>query len=176
MPLTIAVVIGALERPGPHAPALLALIHQSAWKGCSRKFLRADGRKRPVAGIFTAPAGFGAYPAVLHVHLPCVGLTLLATQAARFGASLESSPGHRRLELRLPGEDPPRTGALVRAVEAHGDAALHVLDHFLAEAGIGTGRARLGAVEARLYALDERLGVHSCGARVGIEHLPGVSH
>src|SRR5215204_3228983 len=50
-------------------------------------------------------------------------------------------------------------------------------DHFLTEAGIGAGATRLGAVEACLYALDERIGVHdSYGARIGVEHFPGVSH
>src|SRR5215212_8739541 len=140
----------------------------------SERSLRADGRKRLVAGIFAAPTCPGTHPAVLHVHLRGVGLALLGAQTARLGASLESGPRHRRLELRLPGDDPARTGAYVRAVEAHGDATPHVVDHILAEAGVGAGATRLGTVEACLYALIEYIGVHSYGAGVGIEHLPGV--
>src|SRR5215213_6135545 len=46
-----------------------------------------------------------------------------------------------------------------------------------ASTGIGAGAARLGAVKACLYALDERIGVHdSYGARIGVEHFPSVSH
>src|SRR5687768_11343806 len=77
-------------------------------------YLPTDGRKRPVAGIFTAPTSLSAHPAVLHVHLPSVGLALLATQPTRFGASPKSGPDHRRLRLRLPGDDPPCRGAHVR--------------------------------------------------------------
>src|SRR5215210_2021648 len=76
-----------------------------------RKFLRADGRKRLVARLLTTPASLGAHPAVLHVHLPCVSLALLGAQTTRIGASLEGSPGHRRLEFRLPGDDPASRGA-----------------------------------------------------------------
>jgi hypothetical protein len=85
---------------------------------------------------------------VLHVHLSGVALALLATQPARLGTRLKRSPSHSRLEGCLPGDDPTRGGAHVRAVEAHGDAALHVLDHFLAEASVGAGRARLSAVKS----------------------------
>src|SRR5215216_4333167 len=106
-------------------------------------YLLTDGRKRPVAGICTAPTSLSAHPAVLHVHLPSVGLALLATQPTRFGASPKSGPDHRRLRLRLPGDDPPRRGAHVRAVEAHSDAAPHMVDHLLAEAGVCTGATRL---------------------------------
>jgi hypothetical protein len=49
-------------------------------------------------------------------------------------------------------------------------------DHLLAEAGVGAGATRLGAVKACLYALDERIGVYGSGARVGVEHLPRVGH
>src|ERR671910_2860180 len=140
-------------------------------------YLPTDGRKRPVASIFTAPTSLSAHPAVLHVHLRGVALALLATQTTRFGASPKSGPDHRWLRLRPPGDDPPCRGALIRAVEAHGDAAPHMADHLLAEAGIGAGATRLGAVKACLYALDERIGVHySCGTRVGVDHFPSVSN
>src|ERR687898_2268713 len=120
---------------------------------CGTNYLPTDGRKRPVAGIFTAPTSLSAHPAVLHVHLPSVGLALLATQPTRFGASLKSSSDHRWLRFRLPGDDPPRRGAHVRAVEAHGDAAPQMANLFLAQAGVGAGATRLVAIEACLYAL-----------------------
>ena len=41
-------------------------------------------------------------------------------------------------------------------------------DHLLAEAGIGAGATRLGAVKACLYALDKRIGVHGCTSRMGV--------
>src|SRR3712207_7773062 len=50
-----------------------------------------------------------------------------------FRSSLKISPSHSRLELRLSGEDPPRRGAHIRTVEAHGDAAPQMFDHLLAE-------------------------------------------
>src|SRR5215212_1046691 len=105
-----------------------------------------------------------------------MALALLAAQPARLGTRFKSSPSHRRLELRLPGEYPARRGAHLRAVEAHGYAALQMSGHLFTEAGIGAGATRLGAVEACLYALDERTGVHGYGTRVGVEHLPGVGH
>ena len=49
-------------------------------------------------------------------------------------------------------------------------------DHLLTEAGVGAGATRLGAVKACLYAFDERIGVYGSGARVGVEHLPGVGY
>ena len=52
-----------------------------------------------------------------------------------------------------------------------------MLNHFLTEAGIGAGATRLGTIEACLYTLEERIGVHDgYGARIGVEHFPGVSH
>ncbi len=48
----------------------------------------------------------------------------------------------------MPGEDPARRGAHVRAVEAHADTAPHMANLLLAEAGVGAGATRLGAVEA----------------------------
>src|SRR5215212_6502531 len=47
---------------------------------------------------------------------------------------------------------------------------------FLAEAGVGASAARLGAVEACVYALHQDGGARSCSARVGVEHLLGVGH
>src|SRR5215204_687335 len=70
----------------------------------------------------------------------------------------------------------PWRGADIRAVGTHGDAAPQVLDHLLTEAGVGAGATRLGAIEACLYALDECIGVHGCGAWMGVEHLPCVGH
>src|SRR5215204_3349208 len=142
-----------------------------------RTFLRADGSECLVARPLAASTGLGAHPAVLHVHLRGVVLALLGAQSARLGARLEGSPSHSWLEVRLPREDPPSRGAHVRAVKAHGDAAPHMADHFLTEAGISAGATRLGAVEACLYALHQGISVHdSYGARIGVEHFPGVSH
>ena len=47
-------------------------------------------------------------------------------------------------------------------------------DHLLAEAGVGAGATRLGAVKACLYALDERIGVYGSGARVSSISLAWV--
>ncbi len=129
-----------------------------------------------MARPLTALACVGAHPAVLHAHLPGVVLALLGAQAARLGARLEGCPGHGRLELRLTRDDPPRGKAHIRAVEAHGDAAPHVVDHLLAEAGVGAGATRLGAVEACIYTLHLGIGFHGCATGVGVEHLPGVGH
>src|SRR5919112_2949153 len=117
--------------------------------------LRSQGGKCISTGSLAAPTGLGTYPTVLHVHLPGVVLALLCAQPAHLNASLKSNPSHRRLELRLPGEDPPRRGAHVRAVEAHGDTAPHIVDLFLAEVGDGVGATRLVTVEARFNALHQ---------------------
>src|SRR5215207_6848181 len=163
-----------LQRAGKLSPP--ALFQSASYRTVERTFLSADGSKRPVAGLFTAPTGLGAHPAVLHVHLPGVVLALLAAQTARLGARLKSSLGHRRLEVRLTRDDPPRRGAHIRAVEAHGDTAPQMANLFLAEAGVGAGATRLGTVEACFYALHQCVGINRYGARVGIEHLPGVGH
>src|SRR5919107_4884605 len=120
--------------PGRKLTPRSSLTQATGFQTIQRARLRADGGKRPVAGLFAAPTCLGAHPAVLHVHLRGVVLALLPTQPARLGASLKSGPDHRRLGLRLPSDDPSRRGANVRAVEAHGHTAPHVLDHTLAEA------------------------------------------
>src|ERR671911_1758784 len=91
---------------GPASYRLRPLFQSARYRTVERTFLSADGRKRPVAGLFTAPTGLGAHPAVLHVHLPGVVLALLCAQTARFGTGLKCSPGHRWLEVRLPRDDP----------------------------------------------------------------------
>ena len=100
---------------------------------------------------------------------------LLAVTAS-LGARLEGGPRHLRLEGRLTGEDPTRGIAHVSAVEVEPDAAGEGLGVVLAEAGVRASCATLSTVEAGLYALNERPGVHGSGARVGLQHLLGVGH
>src|SRR5215218_1734016 len=137
-----------VQRAGKLSPP--ALFQSASYRTVERTFLSADGSKRPVAGLFTAPTGLGA--------------------------RLKSSLGHRRLEVRLTRDDPPRRGAHIRAVEAHGDTAPQMANLFLAEAGVGAGATRLGAIKACLDALHQGCGVQSCTTGVGVYHLPGVGH
>src|SRR5918999_2677156 len=144
----------SLDREDREGPEIIASgpSRSAHYRTIERCSLRADGGKSITTRSLAASTGLGAHPAVLHVYLSGVVLALLPAQPARLGASLEGSPNHGRLELRLPGDDPTRRGAHIRAVEAHGDAAPHVADHLLAEARIGAGSAALGTVKACLYA------------------------
>ncbi len=76
-------------------------------------------------------------------------LTLLTAQAACFGTSLESRPGHLRLEGRLARNYSAGGVAHVGAVEVEPDAAGERLGIVLAVAGVGAICAALGAVVAR---------------------------
>jgi hypothetical protein len=140
----------------------------------TRGGLSRDRREDVVAGLLAVTASLGAHPAVLIVG--GVVLALVAAQTASLGARLEGGPRHLRLEGRLTGEDPTRRIAHVSAVEVEPDAAGEGLGVVLAEAGVRASCATLSTVEAGLYALNERPGVHGSGARVGLQHLLGVGH
>src|SRR5919107_394823 len=65
------------------------------------------------------------------------------------------------------------------ALQACAEACRHcqqACNNVLSEAGVRASCATLSTVEAGLYALNERPGVHGSGARVGLQHLLGVGH
>ena len=101
---------------------------------------------------------------------------LLTAQAASLGPGPKGSPRHLGLEDCLTGEDTSRGVARVGAVEVETYAARERLGVVLAETGVGAGGATLGTLEAGLYALHQRGGLHRGGARVSLEHLLGVGH
>ncbi len=108
-----------------------------------------------IARLLAAAAGFGADAAMLHAVLP-VFCTLVAAELARLGARLEGRAEHRRIAGRLARHNPAYGGAEVGAVEVEVDTADEHLRVLLSEAGVGAGRTRLGAVEARLDASCQR--------------------
>ena len=77
-----------------------------------------------------------------------VPLALLSAHPARPRARLQSRSRHLRVERRLPREDLAGGIAEIGAVEVEADAASQHLYVSFAEAGVGAGRAGLGAVEA----------------------------
>lgn len=107
-----------------------------------------------VAGFFAAAAHLGAHPAVLVVG--GVPLALLTADAACLGAGLKSGPCQLGLEDSLAGEESPRGVADVGAGEVERYAARERLGIFFTKAGVGAGSAALSAVEAGLYALNQR--------------------
>jgi hypothetical protein len=127
-----------------------------------------------VASLLAAAAGFGAYPAVLVV----VGM-LLALVPANLtcpGSGLKSGTCHLCAEGRLAGQYLAGGFAHLGAVEEEADATGEHLYVALAEAGVGTSGARLGAVEACLDTLHQGGLVHRSLVGVGPDHLLGVSH
>jgi hypothetical protein len=110
------------------------------------------------------------------LHVLSVSLALIAADATRLRARLDQCLRNRRLELDLAGEDVARRHTHVRAVEVEADAAEKGLDVLLGQARVGTRRARLGAVEARVDTADQHAGLDRRAARVRSDHLACVSH
>ena len=91
--------------------------------------------------------------------VPGVPLALLAAGAAGRRTGLDRCAGDREIGFGLAGEDPARRLTGVGAVETPAYAADQVLDVVLAEAGVGAGGARGGAVEAVVDAAHERVAI-----------------
>jgi len=104
-----------------------------------------------------------------------VALALVPARATGLGPSPKSRPRHPRLESRLAGEDPTRSVAHVGAVEVEPHAARERLGVPFYQAGVGTSRAALDAVEAGIGALHRRGSIHGGGVRMSLEHLLGVA-
>src|SRR4029450_3223715 len=96
-----------------------------------------DGGQKLPAGVLAAPAGLGAYPAVLvQVGMP---LALVAGALAGGRAGVQQRPGDVGVILGLGAYEPDGGGADVGAVQAQPDA-LDQLGHvLLAEVVVGAG-------------------------------------
>jgi hypothetical protein len=138
--------------------------------------VKLGGKRRQsvIACPFADAADLLADAAVL--MMLCVMLAFVATQPTRFDASLEGSAGDLCDELRLPAEDASGRDADVTAVVTQRDAPDHRLDIGLAKVGVSTGRAALGAVEARVDAGHQRVECNAKRARMRLEDLLSVGH
>ena len=94
------------------------------------------GAEHLLAGLLAVSAGLGADLAVL-VHLG-VAVALIAAALARLGADLQHRLGQIGVVARVPRQHPARHVADVGAVEVGADALAQLIDHVLAQAGIGT--------------------------------------
>lgn len=122
-----------------------------------------------LASLFAAAATLSAHAAVFMVPgvPPALGPAGLAGGQTR----LKLRAHHLGLGLRLPCENPSGRVADVGTVEIQADAMDDHLHVRLAEAGVGAGRADLGALETGFDALQEgRLVLNLSAARVGLEH------
>jgi hypothetical protein len=130
----------------------------------SPNFWVAAAARRP-----PATAHRGADAAVLVVL--GVSLALRATGAARHHAGLHRRADDADVGRALAGHDSAGRFADVGAVEAEANAADQLRHVALAEVRVGTARARLGAVAARLDTAHE--GIEIAAGRLGmrLEHL-----
>src|SRR3954470_8765840 len=127
------------------------------------------------AGLLAASAGLGADAAVL-VH-GRMTRALVAAGLAGGGAGFEHRSGQVRVVAGVPGEDPAHGVTDVGAVEIRADALPEFGDHVLAQACVGAGGARLGALDACLDALAQFVAIDSAQV-LGIsgEHLRCDGH
>jgi hypothetical protein len=86
-----------------------------------------------------------------------VPFALVAAEAAGGRARLERGGNRLRLERRLARDDAADRVAQIGAIEVEPDAEDQIVDGLLAEAGIRTRGAGLGAVEAGADAGDQRV-------------------
>src|SRR3954471_5665787 len=122
------------------------------------------------AGLLAASAGLGADAAVL-VH-GRMTRALVAAGLAGGGAGFEHRSGQVRVVAGVPGEDPAHGVTDVGAVEIRADALPEFGDHVLAQACVGAGGARLGALDACLDALAQFVAIDSAQVLgIGVEHL-----
>src|SRR2546423_13790170 len=133
-----------------------------------------DCDQRP-AGLLAAPAGLLADFAVHHPHLR-VELALGPADVAARGAGLQRRPGQLPVEFGGPGDDPTRRLADVGTVHTEVDTPAQVRNTLLGNAGIGAGRARLGAADTFVDARGKRVGIDVEAAWVGQNHLPCEGH
>jgi hypothetical protein len=114
---------------------------------------------------------------MLHVHVLSMAGALLAANPARHRARLNLRLENRTIRVSYPGEYVTRGSANVRAVEVQSDAAHEFLEVLLlAQTGIRTGGAGLGAIEALLNTGGQ--GVLVCPGLAGVrsQHLLYLVH
>ena len=94
------------------------------------------------------------------LHLLAVSLALVAAETTRQRARLEEATNQRRLGYGLARHNGRRGRADVGAIQIEADAAGKLLDVLLAQAGVGAGGTRLGAVYTGADTLDQRAPVY----------------
>ena len=129
--------------------------------------LGSQGRQRLLASRFTAVTRFGADTTMLHAVLG-MHLTLMATDLACAGTSLQQCASQRCVERGLAREHRAGRNADIRAIEVETDAANQGLDLTLAQASIGASRTSLGAVSTGIDAGGERLNIRYRLIRIGV--------
>jgi hypothetical protein len=128
--------------------------------------------KSGLAGLFAAPAGLRADPAVL--VLARVTLAFLGAEAAGLLTRAQNALDDRLVGACPPRSDVPGRRTDVGAVQVQTDALGELCDHLLAQAGVGTRGAGLSAVEARFDAPDKAVIGVAADVRVRTDHLVGV--
>ena len=139
----------------------------------ARAGLLFQGVQELTAGLLAAAAGLGADPAVRHVGMP---LALVAAAPADSHARLQQRPGQAGVVLRLAADDPRGGGTDIDAVKAQPDARDHLGHVLLAQVGGVVRVAGLGAVVESIDGGGQQVRVDVESARVGVQHLPGVTH
>ncbi|WP_342626631.1 hypothetical protein [Reyranella massiliensis] len=98
-------------------------------------------------------------------------LAFIGTGPAKLGAGLDHATDQGGIGVSAAGENRPGGSAGIGAVEVEPDALAQSCYPFLAEAGVCTGDAGLGAIEAGFDATDQRVaGRAAAGMRVAQEH------
>lgn len=136
--------------------------------------LTRERRQNVLARLFASSTDLGADAAVLVVAR--VPLTFIAASSTSLDASPNSSARELGHELGLPGEDASGRDTDVTAVVTQRNARDHRLDIGLAEVSVGTGRAALSTLEARVDAGDQGVEFHPECPRMRLQNLPSVGH
>src|SRR5215212_6875655 len=145
------------------------------WVRRPLQFLCSHSGQDAVAGTLATATGRGAHPAMLHVLRML--LALLTTESASVGTGLQRHSRQFRLRRRLARKNTPGGKADIGTVQVQPNAAnqpLYVL--LLTKAGVCTSGTGLGAVEAGLDALHQRVCIQRTLARVRLDHFSSVGH
>src|SRR5690349_9729323 len=132
----------------------------------------AQALQRVLAGALAALAGLAADTAMF--VMVGVARTFLGAGPAGDLARADHAAQHLAVGAGAPCRKRPGQRAKVCAVETDADALPQLLDHLLAEAGVGAGCAGLGTVVAGFDAADQRGVRLAIGVRVRLDHLLGV--
>ena len=142
--------------PAPDAHAVPIMCSEYYVKGHhAAKGASASPRSRLKRGQ-DGIARLRADAAVLHALLAAMPLALIATEGAGLRARLKDATNQGRLGARLARHDRSGRRADISAVQVEADATRQLLHMLLiAEAGVGAGCTRLGAINAGADTFDQ---------------------
>jgi hypothetical protein len=125
----------------------------------------AECRQRPVAGLLASSARLGAHQAVLHVHLPGVGLALL-------GAQRQASAHARTAALTIAGSASVCLVTTLPVVAQTSEQLRHMVTQRLMRSTISSPR-QASAQEVYVWAQSKHASMHSMSASASMVALPG---